>query len=187
MDTLEGQTRPVWLSTENAGGTTWVSLSTAVKPRPLLFSYHPLSPGSLKVLYHIFRVVFFFFIYLHCNLLFTFSNWSVVDLPRCASFSVQHSDLVIHISEGGNRTGSIVKAGLHLGPDCGVWGMCPVSMETTYQLENQHPPNPRKSPRALHHLKEYPNYLCHWIESYILLCLLGYDHRPFDNCPLLTT
>ena len=69
-------------------------------------------------------------------------------------------------------------------------------METTYQLEN---PGPQKeepqgsyldsllpqgsyldSPR----LREYPNYLCNQIESYILLCLLGYDHRPIDNCPL---
>ena len=57
-------------------------------------------------------------------------------------------------------------------------------METTYQLENQ--ALGRKSPRALHCLKEYPNYLCNWIESYILLCLLGYDHKPIDNCPLLT-
>ena len=32
--------------------------------------------------------------------------------------------------------------------------------------------------------KEYPNYLCNRIESYILLCLLGYDHRPIDNRPL---
>ena len=37
------------------------------------------------------------------------------------------------------------------------------------------------------HLKEYPNYLCNRIESYILLYLLGYDHSPIDNCPLLTT
>ena len=36
-------------------------------------------------------------------------------------------------------------------------------------------------------LKEHPNYLCNWIESYILLCLLGHDHKPIDNCPLLTT
>ena len=45
--------------------------------------------------------------------------------------------------EGGNRIGSILKAGLHLGPDCGLWAtvsmVCPVSMETTYQLENQAP------------------------------------------------
>ena len=88
-------------------------------------------------------------------------------------------------NEGGNRTGSILKAGLHLGPDCGLWGLCPVSMETTYQLENQAPG--RKSPRALHCLKEYPNYLCDRIESNILLCLLGNDHKPIDNCPLLTT
>ena len=58
-------------------------------------------------------------------------------------------------------------------------------METTYQLENQAPA--RKGPRALYRLKEYPNYLCNQIESYILLCLLGYDHKPIDNCPLLTT
>ena len=30
--------------------------------------------------------------------------------------------------EGGNRTGSILKAGLHLGPDCGVWVRCLVSV-----------------------------------------------------------
>ena len=64
--------------------------------------------------------------------------------------------------EGGNRTSSILKAGLHLGPDCGLWAICPVSMETVYQLENQAPG--RKSPRALHHLKEYPNYLCNRID-----------------------
>ena len=34
-------------------------------------------------------------------------------------------------TEGGNRTGSILKAGLHLGPDCGLWATCPVSTETT--------------------------------------------------------
>ena len=38
-----------------------------------------------------------------------------------------------------DRTGSILKAGLRLGPDCGLWAMCPVSMETTYQMENQPP------------------------------------------------
>ena len=45
----------------------------------------------------------------------------------------------------------------------------------------------RKSLKGLYCLKEYPNYLCNQIELYILLCLLGYDHRPIDNCPLLTT
>ena len=38
-----------------------------------------------------------------------------------------------------DRTGSILKAGLHLGPDCGLGALFPVSMETTYQLENQAP------------------------------------------------
>ena len=45
----------------------------------------------------------------------------------------------------------------------------------------------KQEPKGSSSLKEYPNYLCNWIESYILLCLLGYDHRPIDNCPLLTT
>ena len=45
----------------------------------------------------------------------------------------------------------------------------------------------RKSPRALHRLKEYPNYLCDQIESYILLCLLRNDYKPIDNRLLLTT
>ena len=41
--------------------------------------------------------------------------------------------------EGGNRQIRLLKAGLHLGPDCGLSAICPVSMETTYQLENQAP------------------------------------------------
>ena len=41
---------------------------------------------------------------------------------------------------------SVLKAGLHLGLDSGLWTICPVSMETTYQLENQTPG--WKSPRA---------------------------------------
>ena len=40
----------------------------------------------------------------------------------------------------------------------------PVSVEMTYQLENQAPS--RKSPRALHRLKEYPNYLCNRTGSF---------------------
>jgi len=45
----------------------------------------------------------------------------------------------ITLKEETDRTGSILKAGLHLGPDCGLRALCPVSMETTYQLENQAP------------------------------------------------
>ena len=56
-------------------------------------------------------------------------------------------------------------------------------METTYQLENR----PEGRAPGLHCLKEYANYLCNQIESYMLLCLLGYDHRPIDNYLLLTT
>ena len=89
------------------------------------------------------------------------------------------------IREAGNRTGSLLREGLYLGPDCGLWAICPVSMEMTYQLEIQAPG--RKSPKALYRLKEYPNYLCNPVESYILLCLLGYDHRPIDHCLVITT
>ena len=72
--------------------------------------------------------------------------------------------------EGGNRQNR-----LHLESRtpswAGLWTLS-LSIETTFQLENQ---AGRKSPRALRSLKEYPNYLCNWIESYILLCLLGHD------------
>ena len=71
---------------------------------------------------------------------------------------------IVAFIEGGNRTGSVLKAGFHFGLDCGLWAICPVSMKTTYQLENQAPG--RKSPRALYHLKEYPNYLCNQIHTF---------------------
>ena len=41
-------------------------------------------------------------------------------------------------NEGGNRKGSILKAGLHPGPDWTV-SHSPVTMETTHQPENQAP------------------------------------------------
>ena len=87
----------------------------------------------------------------------------------------------ISLSEGGNTTGS------GLGPDCGLWALCPLSVETMCQLENQALEGraPGLVPK-LSILKEYTNYLCNGIESYILFCLLGYDHRPADKCPLLT-
>ena len=43
------------------------------------------------------------------------------------------------LTEETDRTGPISKAELHLGPNCRLWAICPVSMETTYQLENQTP------------------------------------------------
>ena len=43
------------------------------------------------------------------------------------------------VKEETDRTGSILKVGLHLGLDYGLWAICPVPMETTYQLENQIP------------------------------------------------
>ena len=43
------------------------------------------------------------------------------------------------VKEETERIGSILKAGLHLGLDRGLWAICPVSMEMTYQLENQTP------------------------------------------------
>ena len=43
------------------------------------------------------------------------------------------------MKEETDRTGSILKAGLHLGPDSGLGAICPVSMEMTYQPENQAP------------------------------------------------
>ena len=45
----------------------------------------------------------------------------------------------LRVKEETYRTGSILKAGFHLGPDSGLGAICPASMETTYQLENQTP------------------------------------------------
>ena len=115
---------------------------------------------------------------MHCSLTGSFAHgifqakiltWVAISLCRGSSqprnqtvISCTGRQILCHC-ERGNRTGSILKAGLHLGPDCGLWTICPVSMEMTYQLENQAPR--RKRPRALCCLKEYPNYLCNWIES----------------------
>ena len=56
-------------------------------------------------------------------------------------------------------------------------------MEMIYQVENQTPW--MEEPQGLYLdsplPEEYPNYLCNWIESYILKCLLGYDHKPIDK------
>ena len=46
---------------------------------------------------------------------------------------------LLTLKEETDRTGSILKAGLHLGPEWGLGAICPVSMETTYQPENQTP------------------------------------------------
>ena len=65
-----------------------------------------------------------------------------------------------------DRTGSILKAGLHLGLYYGLWAICPVFMETTYQLENQTPQMEESQGSYLDsRLKEYPKYLCNQIES----------------------
>ena len=53
---------------------------------------------------------------------------------------IQESFFPPLMKEKTDRTGSILKAGLHLGPYCGLWAICPISMETTYQLEKQNPP-----------------------------------------------
>ena len=50
-----------------------------------------------------------------------------------------YANHLVGMKEKTDRTGSILKAGLHLGLDCGLWAICPVLMETTYQLENQAP------------------------------------------------
>ena len=63
---------------------------------------------------------------------------SCLDKAMCA-YSERIVRSFIILKEERDRTGSISKAGPHLGPDCGLWGLCPVSMEMTYQLENQAP------------------------------------------------
>ena len=90
----------------------------------------------------------------HVFILFVYTNfWTIWAGPSAVYGSFHKIELLLLFVpmlflclEGGNRTGSILKAGLHLGPDCGLWAICPVSMEKTYQLESQTPW--RKSPRA---------------------------------------
>ena len=90
------------------------------------------------------------------------------------------------MKEETDRTGSTLKAGLHLGLDCGLRAICPVSMGMTYNWKTRPPtPTPMEEPQVSYLGSPSPkrncNYLCNQIESYILLCLLGYDHRPIDN------
>ena len=69
--------------------------------------------------------------------------------------------IVTRVKEETDRTGSISKAGLHLGPDCGLWAMCPVSMEMTYKLENQTPlPPTMKEPQDLYLDSPSPKRVC---------------------------
>ena len=93
------------------------------------------------------------------------------------------SQSLLAYTEGGNRQNR-----LHLENRTPSWARlwtlsyCPVSIPTgkpdpcTPQMEE-----PQDTCLDSLSLKEYPNYLCNRIESSILLCLLGYDHRPFDN------
>jgi len=86
--------------------------------------------------------------------------------------------------ERGNRTGTTLKAVLQLDQtvDFELYAQHRWKWHTNWKTSPQ-----KEEPQGSPCLKEYPNYLCNRIESYILLCLLGYDHKPIDNCPLLTT
>ena len=106
-------------------------------------------------------------------------------LAHCTYLSVTFG-LSKFNTKGENRKGSISKAGLHLGPDC-VWTLNYMPSIYGNDIPTGKPGPGKGEPQGSPLLKEYPNYLCNGIESYILLCLLGYDHRPIDNCPLLTT
>ena len=147
----------------------WLDLLAVQGTLKSLLQQHSSKPS---ILWHsAFFTVQFSYPYMTTGKTIALTRWTFVGKVISLLFNMP-SRLVITFlpSEVGNRTGSILKAGLHLGPDCGLWAICPVSMETTYQLENQAPG--RRSSRALHRLEEYSNYLCNRIESYILLCLL---------------
>ena len=93
------------------------------------------------------------------------------------------------MKEETDRTGSILKAGLHIGLDCGLWAIGPVSMETTYQLENQAPwmEEPRGSyldsllPKRIPELSVSPNRIIHSV------MLTGVWPQAYWCCPLLLT
>ena len=62
--------------------------------------------------------------------------WSGLPFSSAQDLPNPESEFTIVMKEETDRTGSILKAGLHLGPDCGFWAIDPVFMEMTYQLEN---------------------------------------------------
>ena len=80
------------------------------------------------------------------------------------------------------QIGSILKAGLPR-----LWTLSYMPSIYGNDIPTGKPGPQKEEPQGSPSLKEYPNFLCNQIESYILLCLLGYDHRPIDNCPLWTT
>ena len=60
-------------------------------------------------------------------------------IPMSDAHTMSYEHRERGMKEETDRTGSILKAGLHLGRDCGLGALCPVSLETTYQPENQAP------------------------------------------------
>ena len=60
-------------------------------------------------------------------------------IPMSDAHTMSYEHQERGVKEETDRTGSILKAGLYLGRDCGLGALCPVSLETTYQLENQAP------------------------------------------------
>ena len=98
-----------------------------------------------------------------------------------------HIALRLSAAEGGNRQNRLpLETGLHRGPDCGLLSYMPSIYGNDIPTGKPGPwkEEPQGSYLDSPSLKEYPNYLCNRIESYILLCLLGYDHRPINNCPV---
>ena len=99
-----------------------------------------------------------------CKEQYCIGTWNVRSMNQ-SKLEVVKQEMAM--KEETDRTGSILKAGLHLGSDRGFWAIFPVSMETTCQLENQAPWMEEPQGSYLDSLlpKEYPNYLCNLIES----------------------
>ena len=90
-------------------------------------------------------------------------------------------------SEGGNRQNR-----LHLDSRtpswAGLWTLSYVPRIYGNNIPTGEPDPGMEEPQGSYlgslSLKEHPNHLCNRIESFILLCLLGNDHRLIDNCLL---
>ena len=70
------------------------------------------------------------------------SQGAIYPYEWCSYYELKHQQG--GLKEEIVRTGSILKAGLHLRLDCRLWAISPGSMETTYQLEYQTPPPPSR-------------------------------------------
>ena len=122
------------------------------------------------------------FQWLHCDLIWQDDTLRVNVYISCSKPGISHSlicfmlyysygnlkaIILIPLKEETDRTGSILKAGLPLAPDGGLWAIMPSIYGN--DIPTWKPGARKEEPQGLYLdsplPKEYPNYLCNRIES----------------------